>query len=115
MEDAYFDDPDDPEPKPRCPVVTSELPERAVPLFSQVRGGPDTCIGLERPIVLGRLVWRTVPKSHKSSGSPLTGLFNMLNYPTISKIMELTDQKPSLVLRHPAFHHLQPSISRAAR
>ena len=43
-------------------------------LFSHVRGGPDTRIEFwDRPTVL-RPPWRTVPKSHKSSRSPFSGL-----------------------------------------
>ena len=46
-----------------------------VPLFSHVSGGPvlrtEFC---DRPIVFGRPPWRTVPKSQRSSGSPLSGL-----------------------------------------
>ena len=51
-EDAYFEDPDDPDPDPRRVVDPSVRSERVVPLFSQVSGGP----GFERPMVDGRLV-----------------------------------------------------------
>ena len=44
------------------------------PSFSHVKGGPDIRIEFwDRPTVL-RPPWRTVPKSHKSSGSPFSGL-----------------------------------------
>lgn len=55
--------------KPEVPEPELEEPsDRCVPLFSQVKGGPDTGmgLGLTLPIVP---VWRTVPKSHRSSGS----------------------------------------------
>lgn len=59
------------------PAVTVELDpdvddssDRIEPLFSHVKGGPDTCIGLgcALPTVAA---WRTVPKSQRSSGSLL--------------------------------------------
>ena len=50
-------------------AVVSARPE---PFISHVNGGPETLIELVRPIVLPAC--RTVPKSHKSSGSPLAGL-----------------------------------------
>lgn len=49
-DDAYFEDPDDPEP--RRVVDASDMSERAVSSFSHVSGGP----WFERPIVDGRLV-----------------------------------------------------------
>ena len=50
-----------------------EVSPRPVPFISHVNGGPETLIELLlRPIV--RPACRTVPKSHKSSGSPLAGL-----------------------------------------
>jgi hypothetical protein len=50
-DDAYFDDPDDPDPDPRRVVEVSEMSDCVVSLFSQVSGGP----GFERPMVVGRL------------------------------------------------------------
>lgn len=51
-----------------------EVSARPEPFISHVKGGPETLIELlARPIV--RPACRTVPKSHKSSGSPLAGLY----------------------------------------
>lgn len=75
MDEEYFEEPEEPDPKPwRVEEEAVETSEGAVPLFSQVNGGPETWMGFERPIVEGRPAWRTVPKSHKSSGSPFKGL-----------------------------------------
>ena len=48
------------------PPEDDEPSERVVPLISHVNGGPETCTGFcaARPTVR-----RTVPKSHRSSGS----------------------------------------------
>jgi hypothetical protein len=78
MDELYeFTDPDDPELEPLRVVGDDdpEMSDRWVPLFSQVRGGPETCmLFCARPMVPGREALRTVPKSQRSSGSPLEGL-----------------------------------------
>ena len=60
-----------------------EVSARPEPFISHVKGGPETLIELlARPTV--RPACRTVPKSHKSSGSPLAGLY--VKHETISRI-----------------------------
>ena len=54
-------------------IEDAEVSARPEPFISHVNGGPETLIELlARPIV--RPACRTVPKSHRSSGSPLAGL-----------------------------------------
>lgn len=67
LSEDFIDEPDEPEPF-----------EREVLLFSHVSGGPDTCIGFccARPTVPPRAPLRTVPKSHRSSGSAPAGLLS---------------------------------------
>jgi hypothetical protein len=56
-------------------VMEDDDASRELPFISHVRGGPETLIEFcARPIVPGRPVCRTVPKSQRSSRSAFAGL-----------------------------------------
>ena len=78
-----------------------EVSARPEPFISHVKGGPETLIELlARPTV--RPACRTVPKSHKSSGSPLAGLY--VKHETVSRIeMGLVSECGVQVLGHGLF------------
>jgi len=116
-----FDDMEDfvEETDPRRVVDSEALTEWEVPLFSHVRGGPETCIGFcwARPIVPARVALRTVPKSQRSSGSPPAGLYR---YQSLADVKLTSNEIPTGLKQHLALHHpvvplLPPSIVHVAQ
>lgn len=83
--DVFESEPELPPLRPPLMLICADDPEppesvdrTLSPLYSQVKGGPETGIGLgfARPIVPGRAAaLRTVPKSQRSSGSVCPTLY----------------------------------------